>query len=117
MALFQENVQLSNKVVNLELEAKDNKKQILALADDVDLQRKSIEDLFRLSNEFRQEMDELAEKVAELYLMKKQLTVRDLITLFSFSICFDDILFVAPRRTKRNSSRPCRRSSAPSAWK
>jgi predicted transcriptional regulator len=31
---------------------------------------------FRLSDEFRKEMDELSEKVAELYILKKQMAVR-----------------------------------------
>jgi hypothetical protein len=34
-----------------------------------------VKTLFRLSDEFRKEMDELSEKVAELYILKKQMAV------------------------------------------
>ena len=45
------------------------------LIDDVESQKKHVTELYKLSDEFRKEMDELSERVAELYLLKKSINV------------------------------------------
>jgi uncharacterized coiled-coil DUF342 family protein len=45
------------------------------LTEEVDEQKKHVKELYKLSDEFRKEMDELSEKVAELYLLKKNINV------------------------------------------
>ena len=66
---------LHDKVSHLEGEVITNRKQMTILADDMEMQKRSIETLFRLSSEFRTEMDELGKQVAELQSMKKLLSV------------------------------------------
>lgn len=66
---------MNDKVSRLEGEVITNRKQMTILADDMEMQKRSIETLFRLSSEFRTEMDELGKQVAELQSMKKLLSV------------------------------------------
>jgi uncharacterized coiled-coil DUF342 family protein len=62
-------------VSDLETAAKDNNRKLGQLHDDMEAQKKNIVQLFTLSDEFRKEMDELGEQVAELYLLKKSINV------------------------------------------
>jgi Tfp pilus assembly protein PilE len=64
---------LVNKVGDVEHRMSANTKRIIALEDDGVRMRDDIQNLFRLSDEFRKEMDELSQKVAELYVLKKQM--------------------------------------------
>lgn len=73
--MFQDFSGLNDKVSRLEGEVITNRKQMTILADDMEMQKRSIETLFRLSSEFRTEMDELGKQVAELQGMKKLLSV------------------------------------------
>ena len=66
---------LSDHVGKVEEETKENSREIQNLNSELKKVNVNIETLFRLSNEFRAEMDELSAKVADLYLMKKALSV------------------------------------------
>lgn len=70
-------------VQRVEETTNSNKQQLSDLAEENVKMKQNIDTLYRLSNEFRTEMDELGEKVAELSTMKKQLSVR---TKVRFSI-------------------------------
>lgn len=72
---MQDHAKLAFKVSDLEIASKDNNRKMNQLAEDVDSQKKSIVELFKLSDEFRKEMDELGEQVGELYLLKKNINV------------------------------------------
>lgn len=63
-------------VQRVEETTNSNKQQLSDLAEENVKMKQNIDTLYRLSNEFRTEMDELGEKVAELSTMKKQLSVR-----------------------------------------
>lgn len=71
----QDHAKLAFKVSDLEIASKDNNRKMNQLAEDVDSQKKNIVELFKLSDEFRKEMDELGEQVGELYLLKKNINV------------------------------------------
>jgi uncharacterized coiled-coil DUF342 family protein len=73
--LSQDHAKLAFKVSDLETAAKDNNRKLGQLHDDMEAQKKNIVQLFTLSDEFRKEMDELGEQVAELYLLKKSINV------------------------------------------
>lgn len=45
------------------------------LSEEMNVQKKNVVELFKLSDEFRKEMDELGEQVGELYLLKKSINV------------------------------------------
>jgi hypothetical protein len=68
---------------------KANRQSITDLEQETLKIKDDIQTLFRLSTEFRQEMDELSQKVAELYVLKKQMAdqkefVDELATKFQF---------------------------------
>lgn len=69
---------------DLETATKDNHRKMNQIGEDVEAQKKNIVELFKLSDEFRKEMDELGEQVAELYLLKKSINVRMIIGFTSF---------------------------------
>jgi uncharacterized coiled-coil DUF342 family protein len=71
----QDHAKLAFKVGDLETATKDNNRKMSQLGEDVEVQKKNIMELFKLSDEFRKEMDELGEQVAELYLLKKNINV------------------------------------------
>lgn len=62
-------------VGKLSRDTKDNRTALNKLSDDAEKMRVDITTLFRLNNEFRQEMDEISEKVADLYVLKKMMNV------------------------------------------
>lgn len=66
-------VGLTGMVTQLANEANENKRIIQNLQDDNKKIRVDVETLYRLSDEFRTEMNELGEKVAELYVLKAQM--------------------------------------------
>jgi len=68
-----DHAKLASKVAVIESETKKNSSDIQVLNDNLEESNKNVKELFRLSREFRQEMDELSEKVAELHLLKKQI--------------------------------------------
>jgi uncharacterized coiled-coil DUF342 family protein len=67
-------------------ETKENEKQVRLLADAHEKARKDLTTLFRHTAEFRKEIEELSEKVSELYVLKKQLAVRKSYSLRTFYI-------------------------------
>jgi len=70
-----DHAKLASKVTVIESETKKNSSDIKVLNENLEESNKNVKELFRLSREFRQEMDELSEKVAELHLLKKQIGV------------------------------------------
>ncbi|RYH24334.1 hypothetical protein EON65_16895 [archaeon] len=68
------------KVAEVDMDTQMNRKNIKILEVETQHMKKDIESLFRLSDEFRKEMDELSEKVAELYVLKKQLAVSTVVS-------------------------------------
>ena len=64
---------LTGMVTQLANEANENKRIIQNLQDDNKKIRTDVESLYRLSDEMRSEMNELGEKVAELYVLKAQM--------------------------------------------
>jgi len=72
-SMKKDHAKLAFKVTEIDTANKENNKKMDRIVVDMDAQKKSIADLFRVSNEFRLEMDELSEKVAELYLLKKHI--------------------------------------------
>ncbi len=82
-------------------ETQSNKRSIKLLEAEVANIQEDVKNLFRLSDEFRKEMDELSEKVAELYILKKVMAV-------SRTLLLTNLLFYAHfphiyNRNKRNS--------------
>ncbi len=57
----------------MENQVKANRQSITDLEEETTKMKDDIQTLFRLSDEFRKEMDELSQKVAELYVLKKQM--------------------------------------------
>ena len=70
-----DHTKLALKVGEVEKTTLQNSENIINLTDTLEETNKKVTELFRLSDEFRKEMDELSEKVAELYLLKKQMMV------------------------------------------
>lgn len=70
-----DHAKLASKVTAIDSETKKNSSDIKMLNENLEESNKNVKELFRLSREFRQEMDELSEKVAELHLLKKQIGV------------------------------------------
>jgi peptidoglycan hydrolase CwlO-like protein len=66
---------LNVKVTEVDNETQNNKKSLKLLDAEVKNIQEDVKSLFRLSSEFRKEMDELSEKVAELYVLKKIMAV------------------------------------------
>lgn len=66
---------MCHKVADVDTETKNNRRSITLLEAQTERIEKDIHTLFRLSDEFRKEMDELSQKVAELYVLKKQMAV------------------------------------------
>jgi len=66
---------LAFKVSDLENSNKENNRKLNNLTDDVEVQKKNVIQLFKLNDEFRKEMEDLGEQVAELYLLKKSINV------------------------------------------
>jgi len=62
-------------VSDLENSNKENNRKLNNLTDDVEVQKKNVIQLFKLNDEFRKEMEDLGEQVAELYLLKKSINV------------------------------------------
>ncbi len=60
---------------DLENSSKENNRKLNNLTDDVEVQKKNVIQLFKLNDEFRKEMEDLGEQVAELYLLKKSINV------------------------------------------
>jgi peptidoglycan hydrolase CwlO-like protein len=79
---------LNAKVTEVDNETQNNKKSLKLLDAEVKNTQEDVKTLFRLSSEFRKEMDELSEKVAELYVLKKIMAVR-------FSRCFLAIVLIS----------------------
>ena len=73
--ILQDHAKLAFKVNDIDMATKDNNRRVNQLTEDVEAQKKNIVELFKLSDEFRKEMDELGEQVAELYLLKKSINV------------------------------------------
>lgn len=73
MNMKKDNTLILSKMASIEAENGSNRKIILELQSETQQIKKDVENLYRLSNEFRAEMDELSQKVAELYVVKKQL--------------------------------------------
>lgn len=73
----QDHSKLAFKVSDLETANKENNRKLHNLSDDVDLQKKNVVELFKLTDEFRKEMEELGEQVGELYLLKKSINVSE----------------------------------------
>jgi hypothetical protein len=86
---LQDHAKLAFKVSDLETATKDNNRKMSQLGEDVEAQKKNIMELFKLSDEFRKEMDELGEQVAELYLLKKNINV-------SSTACMNCALYILP---------------------
>lgn len=74
-SFFQEQLHLSNRMSAVEQQQAQNKKDIDELTAEATKNKREIATLFRLNDDFRKEMNELSQKVAELYVLKKQLTV------------------------------------------
>lgn len=81
------------KVSDLDTATKENNRKMQNLTEEVDLQKKNIVELFKLSDEFRKEMDELGEQVGELYLLKKNINVRGYCTHY-FILTFVQLFFL-----------------------
>eukprot|EP01038_Epipyxis_sp_PR26KG_P013998 gene13998-18774_t len=64
---------LSHSVTLLDQETKANKRQLHILNDENERNKTDVINLFKLSAEFRKEMDELSQKVTDLYILKKQM--------------------------------------------
>eukprot|EP00599_Poterioochromonas_sp_BG-1_P008007 CAMPEP_0173150978 /NCGR_PEP_ID=MMETSP1105-20130129/11295_1 /TAXON_ID=2985 /ORGANISM="Ochromonas sp., Strain BG-1" /LENGTH=618 /DNA_ID=CAMNT_0014066243 /DNA_START=79 /DNA_END=1935 /DNA_ORIENTATION=- len=71
MGLRKDHIALALKVNEVDSETQSNKRSIKLLEAEVANIQEDVKNLFRLSDEFRKEMDELSEKVAELYILKK----------------------------------------------
>ena len=71
-------------------DTKENEKQIKLLQDGHEKAKKDLSTLFRHISEFRKEMEELSEKVSELYVVKKHLAVFNSYIMF-MNVLFSDI--------------------------
>lgn len=71
----QDHSKLAFKVSDLENSNKENNRKLNNLTEDVEVQKKNVIQLFKLNDEFRKEMEDLGEQVAELYLLKKSINV------------------------------------------
>jgi len=85
-------------VNGVEAETQRNRRSIGLLEEQTTRIEKDVATLFRLSDEFRREMDELSEKVTELYELKKQMAVSKS-SIFIFIAC---ILIHASCRINKN---------------
>lgn len=65
---------LARRVLTVESDQEKNKKLLNDLNAETEKNRKEIQELFRINDNFRKEMDELSAKVAELFVLKNQLT-------------------------------------------
>ena len=83
-----DHAKLAGKVTAIEIDTSKNSADIKVLNDNLEESNKNVKELFRLSREFRQEMDELSEKVAELHLLKKQLGVSNALSLMHALDCY-----------------------------
>lgn len=73
---------LHSRVTTVHNDTKENERQIKILQDAHEKASKNISTLFRQTAELRKEIEELSEKVSELYVLKKQLAVSILSYLF-----------------------------------
>eukprot|EP01032_Pedospumella_encystans_P030110 gene30110-33988_t len=72
-SLKKDHSKLAFKVSDLENSNKENNRKLNNLTEDVEVQKKNVIQLFKLNDEFRKEMEDLGEQVAELYLLKKSI--------------------------------------------
>lgn len=72
--LKKENKALKLHITEVEKETKETKKKLTSMESSMTDIRKDIDNLFRQSEEFRKEVEELSVKVAELYVLKKQMS-------------------------------------------
>lgn len=104
------------KVTDLETASRDNNRKVNQIAEDVEAQKKNIVQLFTLSDEFRKEMDELGEQVAELYLLKKSINVSDLWLAVDYTVPHFFLARLGPyHRSNKRSLRTWRRGITSSA--
>jgi uncharacterized coiled-coil DUF342 family protein len=75
MGLRKDHNSLTVKVHEVDQETQQNKRGIKLLDAEVTSLKDDVKSLYRLTDEFRKEMDELSEKVAELYVLKKIMAV------------------------------------------
>eukprot|EP01035_Chromulina_nebulosa_P021434 gene21434-27764_t len=71
--LRKDNILLHGRVTAVHNDTKENEKQIKLLQAGHEKAKKDLSTLFRHISEFRKEMEELSEKVSELYVVKKHL--------------------------------------------
>ena len=84
---------LHTRVSAVHSETKENERQIKLLQEGQEKAKKDLSTLFRHISEFRKEMEELSEKVSELYVVKKLLAVFS--TWFPFmNIAFRQIYMI-----------------------
>ena len=75
---------MSTRVTVVHEETKENDRQIKVLTESNDKNKQDIETLYKMSNNFRREMEELSEKVTELYTLKKQIEVSILLLIYYY---------------------------------
>ena len=103
---LQDHSKLAFKVSDLENSNKENNRKLNNLTDDVEVQKKNVIQLFKLNDEFRKEMEDLGEQVAELYLLKKSINVSSNPS-FNHHCMFNDSVYVICCRNNKPFWRTC----------